>query len=80
LPVDYRQGDAFDRYVRARRAHIDLLMKTIDPVRDLLTAEQRRKLPQQVTNLLDPRYLVSIRNGTGLYVGATVTNFVDFGR
>jgi hypothetical protein len=34
-------------------------------------AEQRRKVPAQVLNALDPRYLISIRNGTGLYVGGT---------
>jgi hypothetical protein len=46
----------------------------------VLTAEQRRKLPQSVTNLLDPRYLISIRNGTGLYVGATNSGSMDYTR
>jgi len=37
-------------------------------VRGLLSPEQRRKLPPTVLSTLDPRYLASIRNGTGLYV------------
>jgi hypothetical protein len=71
LPEHYPAGETYDRYLRTRRAHVDLLMGTIGAVRDLLTAEQRRKLPVAVINALDPRYLTSIRNGTGLYVGAT---------
>jgi hypothetical protein len=47
-----------------------MLMQMGPAIRALLTPEQRRKLPAQVTNVLDPRYLVSIRNGVGLYVGA----------
>jgi hypothetical protein len=80
LPTEFRATEAFDRYVRTRRAHVDLLMRTIGPVRDLLTAEQRRKLPQSVTNFLDPRYLISIRNGTGLYVGAANSSSIDYTR
>ncbi|HEY4302965.1 MAG TPA: TonB-dependent receptor [Gemmatimonadaceae bacterium] len=78
LPVDYHASEATERYVRGRRAHIELLMRTIGPVRDLLTAEQRRKLPQSVVNSLDPRYLDSIRNGTGIYVGANSSTSFDF--
>jgi hypothetical protein len=40
-------------------------------VREMITPEQRRKLPQLVVNMLDPRYLVSIRNGTGMYVSGS---------
>ena len=80
LSADFREEEAYDRYVRARRAQIDLLLGTIGLVRDLLTPEQRRKLPQSVVNTLDPRYLTSIRNGTGLYVGASSSQFFDFGR
>jgi hypothetical protein len=55
-------------------------MKIIGPLHDLLTAEQRRKLPQLVVNVLDPRYLVSIRDGTSLYVGGTLgPQFFSFG-
>jgi hypothetical protein len=57
--------------VQARRAQIDLLLKAVGPVRDLLTPEQRRKLPQSVINALDPRYLISVRNGTGMYVSGS---------
>jgi hypothetical protein len=44
-------------------------------VRDLLTAEQRRKLPQLVVNALDPRYLASIRDGNSLYLGQSLPGF-----
>ncbi len=48
-------------------------------MRELLTPEQRRKLPPQILNLLDRRYLVSIRNGTGTYVGGGPTGFFGGG-
>ena len=48
------------------------MMTALAPtIRDLLTAEQRRKLPAQVLNYLDPRYLASLRNGTGTYVNGS---------
>ena len=54
-------------------------MKVVPVLNQLLTAEQKRKLPQLVVNILDPRYLVSIRDGTSLYVGGnTPLNFVSF--
>jgi hypothetical protein len=65
----YDAGEAYDRYMRARRAQIDMLMRIAPHVRSLLTPDQRRKLPGSVVNILDPRYLTSIRSGTGLYVG-----------
>ena len=65
---DYQEDEAYDRFSASRRAQIDLLMNLGPAVRALLTAEQRRKLPPTVLSTLDPRYLVSIRNGTGLYV------------
>jgi hypothetical protein len=40
-------------------------------IRLLHTSEQKRKLPQLILNYLEPRYLVSIRDGTGTYVGST---------
>ena len=70
LPTRFDEDEAYDRYLRARRAQLDMLMAMGPAIRELLTKEQLRKLPAQVTNALDPRYLVSIRNGTGLYVGA----------
>jgi hypothetical protein len=69
LPARFDEGEAYDRYLRARHAQIDMLMQMGPAIRALLTAEQRRRLPAQVTNVLDPRYLVSIRNGSGIYVG-----------
>jgi hypothetical protein len=68
LSNDYQEDEAYDRFSASRRAQIDLLMNLGPAVRSLLTAEQRRKLPPTVLSTLDPRYLVSIRNGTGLYV------------
>lgn len=69
LPKEFNQQEAYDQYLRARRAQIEMLMTIGPTVRELLTAEQRRKLPASVQSLLDPRYLVSIRSGTGTYVG-----------
>ena len=71
LPAKYDEGEAYDRYMRARRTQIDMLMQMAPHIRGLLTKEQRRKLPAFVVNVLDPRYLVSIRNGTSMYVGGT---------
>lgn len=68
LPEKYQQAEAFDRYLRARRSQIDLLMGTVKALSDLLTAEQKRKLPAQITQYLDPRFLMLIRDGSGLYV------------
>jgi len=79
LPEKYHEDEAFDRYRRARHAQIDMLMKVVPVLNQLLTADQKRKLPQLVVNILDPRYLVSIRDGTSLYVGGnTPLNFVSF--
>ena len=48
-----------------------MLIKIVPVLRELLTPEQQRKIPQLVVNILDPRYLVSVRNGTSLYVGGS---------
>ncbi|MES2177213.1 MAG: TonB-dependent receptor [Gemmatimonadota bacterium] len=69
LPEDYNGSEVFDRYLSARHAQVDMLMEIGRTIQGLLTAEQKRKLPAQVLNSLDPLYLQSIRNGTGLYVG-----------
>lgn len=81
LPERYDEGETYDRYLRARRAQIDMLMRLVPALRELLTPEQRRKLPQLVVNILDPRYLVSIRDGTSLYAGGTAGpgNYLSFG-
>ncbi len=78
LTESYDQDEAYDRYIAARKATVDLLMKLGPVVNDLLNAEQRRKLPPIVASLLEPRYLASIRNGTagftrgGMFGGAPV--------
>jgi hypothetical protein len=69
LPSHYDEGEAYDRFIRARRAQIDMLSKLAPTIRELLTPEQRRKLPQLTLNTLDPLYLASVRDGTSLYVG-----------
>jgi hypothetical protein len=71
LPTRFDADAAFDRYLQARRAQVDLLMHIAPAIRDLLTKEQRRKLPQSVVNILDKRYLLAIRDGIGLYVSGT---------
>jgi hypothetical protein len=69
LPKSYDQGEAYDRYMEARKATVDLLMKIAPAVKDLLTPEQRRKLPAFVASYLEPRYLASIRSGTATFTG-----------
>jgi hypothetical protein len=71
LPEKYHEDEAFDRYRQARHAQIDMLLKVVPVLNELLTSDQKRKLPQLVVNVLDPRYLVSIRDGTSLYVGGS---------
>lgn len=70
LPEKYRSEEAFERYLRARRAQVDLLMTNVKALSELLTAEQKRKLPAQITQYLDPRFLLLIRDGSGLYVNS----------
>jgi len=69
LPDRYDEGAAYERYITARHATIDLLIKIGPDVKGLLTAEQRRKLPAFVASYLEPRYLASIRSGTATFVG-----------
>jgi hypothetical protein len=70
LPVAYDTDEAWDRYLDARGAQIDLLSKLAPVVNGLLNSDQRRKVPASIQSGLDPRYLASIRSGSGLYVGA----------
>src|SRR6185503_9893540 len=69
LPDRYDEGAAYDRYMNARHATVDLLAKIGPEVKGLLTEEQRRKLPPFVASYLEPRYLASIRSGTATFVG-----------
>lgn len=73
---------AFDRYLRARRAQFDLLETNVEAISALLSPEQKRKLPAQITNYLDPRFLRLVREGSGIYVssgGGFFGGFVGFG-
>ena len=69
LPDRYDEGSAYDRYITARHATVDLLTRLGPEVKGLLTAEQQRKLPPFVASYLEPRYLASIRSGTATFVG-----------
>ncbi|HXG72009.1 MAG TPA: hypothetical protein VNJ04_15475, partial [Gemmatimonadaceae bacterium] len=42
-------------------------------IRGLLTSEQRRKLPANITSFLDTRYLAAIRSGTAGAAGAMMS-------
>ncbi|MDQ6831576.1 MAG: TonB-dependent receptor [Gemmatimonadota bacterium] len=74
LPDHYDQSEAYNLYKHAREGSVDLLIKLAPSVRDLLSAEQRRKLPDFLLGYLDVRYLASIRSGTsgnqGMFPGA----------
>jgi hypothetical protein len=72
LPDTYNNDEAYHRYLKARKATVDLLMKLGPPVKHLLTAEQRRKLPTFVASYLEPRYLASIRSGTASFTGGSM--------
>jgi hypothetical protein len=69
LPNRYDEDEAYDHYIHARRATVDLLSKLGPQIKGLLTPAQRRKLPPFVASYLEPRYLASIRSGTGSFTG-----------
>jgi len=64
LPDNYNKDEAYSHYQRAREASVDLLIKLVPTIRQLLNSEQRRKLPAFISSYLDTRYLASIRSGT----------------
>jgi hypothetical protein len=64
LPDRYDHGDTYDRYRKAREASVDLLVAAAPAIKSLLTASQRRKLPDLIAAYLDPRYLAAVRSGT----------------
>ena len=64
LPERFDDDEIYERYLTARRKTVDLLIQMATPLKQLLTAEQRRMLPPIVTSYLDTRYLNGIRNGT----------------
>jgi hypothetical protein len=69
LPAQFEEKTAYAHYLQARSAQVALLTPIAVATRELLTGEQRRKLPAPVLNFLDPRHLALIRNGTGMYIG-----------
>jgi hypothetical protein len=64
LPDKYNKDEAYRHYQRARESSVDLLIKLVPSIRNLLTSDQRRKLPPYIASYLDTRYLASIRSGT----------------
>jgi hypothetical protein len=70
LPDSYDHGDAYDRYLTARKATVDLLSALAPRVKRVITDEQMRKLPAFITSYLEPRYLASIRTGTATFTGS----------
>lgn len=64
LPNAYDRDAVYEKYLKARRGSVDLLVVLSERMNKLLTKEQIRKLPQFVAVYLDKRYLASIRNGT----------------
>ena len=72
LPDTYDNDEAYRRYLKSRKATVDLLMRLGPPVKRLLTDEQRRKLPTFVASYLEPRYLASIRSGTASFTGGSM--------
>jgi Carboxypeptidase regulatory-like domain len=75
LPDKYDQAAAYDHYIQARRATVDLLTTIVPAVKGLLTEEQRRRLPAFVASYLEPRYLASIRSGTASFTGNSAFGF-----
>ena len=68
LSDNYSHEQAYALYQKTREASVDTLLSVAPRVKNLLTAEQRRKLPSIVAAHLDPWYLASIRSAT---VGGT---------
>ena len=79
LPDSYDRDVAYDKYMTARKATIDLLIQMSPSLKGLLTADQRRKLPAYIASYMDPRYLASIRSGTAGFTGGGMFGaFVPF--
>jgi hypothetical protein len=64
LPDNYDRKDVQDRYVAARKASVDLMIKLSPVIKQLLTQDQLRKIPSFIASYLDPRYLAMIRSGS----------------
>jgi len=63
LPPRYDRDAAVRQLADARRAGVDQLLAIAPRISAILTAAQRRRLPRDVANLLDPKYLSDIRHG-----------------
>jgi hypothetical protein len=64
LPDTYDKRPVQDRYVSARKASVDLLIRLSPVIKQLLTPDQLRKLPSFIASYLDTRYLAMVRSGT----------------
>ena len=64
LPAEYDQGQVYERFRRARRASVDLLIAVAPRVKRLLTEDQRRQLAPAIASYLETRYLAGIRSGS----------------
>lgn len=64
LPDRYSQGAAYARYVHAREASVDLLIRLAPAIDGVLTPAQHRKLPPLTAAHLDRCYLAAVRVGT----------------
>jgi hypothetical protein len=64
LPDNYDRKDVQDRYVAARKASVDLMIRLSPVIKQLLTQDQLRKIPSFIASYLDTRYLAMIRSGT----------------
>ena len=64
LPDQYNDNKAYDEYVIAREKTVDYLMTLVPDVTKLLTASQKRKIPQQIMNYLDVRVLKFLRSSS----------------
>jgi len=71
LPTTFDEHVAYDRWLSARHAQVDMLMQMAPAIDALLTKEQKRKLPASTLSMLDRRYLASIRDGNALYANGS---------
>jgi hypothetical protein len=84
LPDHYDRNAVYDRYRRAREASVNLLLAVAPAIKSLLTASQRRQLPDLIAAYLDPRYLAAVRSGTsgtpgGVFAPGSGVPFGGFG-
>ena len=85
LPDTYDRDLVYDKFIRGRKATVDLLIQLVPSVKKLLTPAQARMLPASVQSYLEPSYLATIRSGTatftaGFFGGAMGGGgFVPFG-